>query len=91
MAETVSPDKIDELEKRIKTLELMVDEKLREKIVKGLKQEKEGKMVSLEGYEERYKDWLKMDYEVFLTEQSAKDLQKLDADIGERIRKKIKE
>ncbi|MFW6141609.1 MAG: hypothetical protein ACOC53_03515 [Candidatus Saliniplasma sp.] len=56
MTETVSPEKIAELEKRIETLELMVDEKLRNKIVKGLKQEKEGNMISLEEYEEEYKE-----------------------------------
>lgn len=56
MSETATSEKIEELEQRIETLELMVDEKLREKIAQGLKQEKEGKMVSLDEYEERYKD-----------------------------------
>ncbi|MFW5953488.1 MAG: hypothetical protein ACOCSJ_04925 [Candidatus Natronoplasma sp.] len=52
MSSGVSKEKIDELKKRIDTLELMVDEKLREKIAKGLKDEEEGKVMSLEEYEE---------------------------------------
>ena len=68
MSSGVSKEKIDEqdlcpfiliyityeLEKRIETLELMVDEKLREKIAQGLKDEEEGKVISLEEYEEKY-------------------------------------
>ncbi len=54
MSSGVSQEKINELEKRIETLELMVDEKLREKIAKGLEDEEEGKVMSLEDYEEKY-------------------------------------
>lgn len=56
MAEAISPEKIAELEQRIETLELMVDEKLRKKITRGLKDEAEGRVISLEEYEKRYKD-----------------------------------
>ncbi len=52
MSSGVSQEKIEELEKRIETLELMVDEKLREKIAQGLKDEEEGKMISLEEHKE---------------------------------------
>ncbi|MFW5895395.1 MAG: hypothetical protein ACOCT9_01495 [archaeon] len=54
MSKGVSKEKIDELEQRIETLELMVDEKLREQIAQGLKDEKEGNVISLEDYEEKY-------------------------------------
>lgn len=56
MAEAISPEKLAELERRIETLELMMDEKLMEKITRGLKDEAEGRVVSLEEYEKRYKD-----------------------------------
>ena len=56
MPDTSTQKKIDELEQRVETLELMVDEKLREKIAQGLKDESEGKLTSLEEYEDKYKD-----------------------------------
>ncbi len=56
MPDTATQKKIAELEQRIETLELMVDEKLRKKIAKGLKDEAEGKLTSLEEYEEKYTD-----------------------------------
>jgi len=54
MPDTATQKKIAELEQRIKTLELIVDEKLRKKIAKGLKDEAEGKLTSLEEYEEKH-------------------------------------
>lgn len=48
--------KIAELEQRVKILELMVDEKLRKKISKGLRDEAERKLTSLKEYEEKYMD-----------------------------------
>ncbi|MFO7991794.1 MAG: hypothetical protein R6U61_05825 [Thermoplasmata archaeon] len=56
MSEAVSPEKVAELEQRIETLELMVDKKLREKIAQGLKDEAEGRLISLDEYEKKYKD-----------------------------------
>ncbi len=35
-------------------MRLQPDEKLKEKIAKGLKDEEEGKVISLEDYEEKY-------------------------------------
>jgi len=56
MPDTATQKKIAELEQRIETLELMVDEKLMKKISKGLKDEAEGKLTPLEEYEEEYTD-----------------------------------
>ncbi len=53
MPDTATQKKIAELEQRIETLELIVDEKLRKKIAHGLKDEAEGKLTSLEEYERK--------------------------------------
>lgn len=54
MTETVSPEKVADLEERIETLELMVDEEFRSKIEEGLEDEKEGHVVPIEEYEEEH-------------------------------------
>jgi len=52
MTEAATPEKVADLEERIETLELMVDEKFRRKIEEGLEDEKEGRIIPLEEYEE---------------------------------------
>lgn len=52
MSEVDVSERFNELESRIETLELMVDEEFREKVEEGLEDEKEGRTVSMEEYEE---------------------------------------
>ena len=49
---SVADERIEELESRLETLELMVDEKFRSKVEEGLKDEREGRVRSLDEYEE---------------------------------------
>lgn len=45
-------ERVDEIESRLETLELMVDERFRSKVEEGLKDMEEGDVVRLEDYEE---------------------------------------
>lgn len=46
-------ERLAELESKIETLELMVDETFQKKVEKGLEDEREGRVMSLEEYEDR--------------------------------------
>jgi hypothetical protein len=52
MSEIDVVDRMKELESRMETLEIMVDEKFREKIEEGLEDKEEGDTVSMDEYEE---------------------------------------
>lgn len=54
MADAVSPDKVADLEERIETLELLVDEEFREKIEEGLEDEQAGRVIPIKEYEEEH-------------------------------------
>ena len=48
----VLEDRFEELVSRVETLELMLDSDFRDKVDEGLEDEREGRVVSLDSYEE---------------------------------------
>ena len=48
----VLEDRFEELVSRVETLELMLDSEFRQKVDEGLEDEREGRVVSLDSYEE---------------------------------------
>ncbi len=53
MSEAVT-EKLEELERRVETLELLMNDELREKVENGLADEQAGNVLSLEEYEEKH-------------------------------------
>ena len=56
MSSVENTDRVDELKRRIETLELLIHMDSWEKVEQGLRDEREGKTVSLQEYEDTLED-----------------------------------